>query len=93
MAPVPVLALPLPHLQPINWCQYDRVGLLWPNVGWIRMPLGTEVGLGPGDIVLDGDPAPLMKRGTAAIPTFGPMSFVAKQLPISATAELLFSFV
>jgi len=28
------------------------------------MPLGTEVGLGPGDIVLDGDPAPV-KRGTA----------------------------
>jgi len=22
------------------------------TVGWIRMPLGTEVGLGPGDIVL-----------------------------------------
>jgi len=28
------------------------------------MPHGTEVGLGPGDIVLDGDPVPL-KRGTA----------------------------
>jgi len=27
-------------------------------VGWIKMPLGTEVGLGPGHIVLDGDPAP-----------------------------------
>jgi len=27
------------------------------------MPLGTEVGLGPGDFVLDGDPAPLPKRG------------------------------
>ena len=26
--------------------------------GWIKMPLGTEVGLGPGHIVLDGDPAP-----------------------------------
>jgi len=26
--------------------------------GWIKMPLGTEVGLCPGDIVLDGDPAP-----------------------------------
>jgi len=26
--------------------------------GWIKMPLGTEVGLGPGDFVLDGDPAP-----------------------------------
>jgi len=27
------------------------------TVGWIKMPLGTEVGLGPGYIVLDGDPA------------------------------------
>jgi len=27
------------------------------------MPLGMEVGLGPGHIVLDGDPAPLPKRG------------------------------
>jgi len=26
--------------------------------GWIKMPLGTEVGLGPGDIALDGDPTP-----------------------------------
>jgi len=25
------------------------------------MPLGTEVGLGPGDIVLDEDPAPSRK--------------------------------
>jgi len=23
----------------------------------LKMPLGEEVGLGPGDIVLDGDPA------------------------------------
>jgi len=27
------------------------------------MPLGTEVGLGPGDFMLDGDPAPLSKKG------------------------------
>ena len=27
------------------------------------MILGTEVGLGPGDIVLDGEPAPSPKRG------------------------------
>jgi len=26
------------------------------------MPLGTEVGLGPGDFVFDGDPAPPEKR-------------------------------
>ena len=41
------------------------------------MPLGTEVGLGPGHIVLDGDPAP-PKKGTA--PNFWPMSVVAKWL-------------
>ena len=27
------------------------------TAGWIKMPLGTEVGLVPGDFVLDGDPA------------------------------------
>ena len=31
-------------------------------VGRIKMKLGTEVGLGPGHIVLDGDPAPYPKR-------------------------------
>ena len=36
------------------------------TVGWIKMKLGTEV----GHILLDGDPAPLPKRGTA--PNFGP---------------------
>ena len=41
-----------------------------PNVccgqtaGWIKMSLGKEVGLDPGDTVLDGDPAP-PERGTA----------------------------
>ena len=28
------------------------------------MPIGTEVGLGPGDIVFDGDPATPRKDGT-----------------------------
>jgi len=28
------------------------------TVGWIKTKLGTQVGLGPGHIVLDGDPAP-----------------------------------
>jgi len=31
--------------------------------GWIKMPLAMEVGLGPGDIVLHGDPAPPQKKG------------------------------
>jgi len=28
------------------------------TVGWIKMILGIKVGLGPGQIVLDGDPSP-----------------------------------
>jgi len=31
---------------------------------WIKMSLVMELILGPGDFVLDGDPAPLPKRGT-----------------------------
>jgi len=51
------------------------LGPLWPN-GWMDQgALGTEVGLGPGDVVLDGDPAPLPKKVTA--PSFRPMSIVA----------------
>jgi len=37
------------------------------------MPLNTEVGLGPGDIVLDGDPAPPSQIGCTAAPNFWPM--------------------
>jgi len=45
------------------------------------MPLGTEVGLGPDDIVLDGDAAPLPKKGAESLSTiFRPMSIVAKRL-------------
>jgi len=48
------------------------------TVGWIKMKLGMEVGLGPDHIVLDGDPAPPPKKGTG--PNLWPMSVVAKQL-------------
>jgi len=50
--------------------------------GWIKMPLGREIGLSPSDIVLDGDPAPhLPKSGRA--PNFRPISVVAKRLDAS----------
>jgi len=34
------------------------------------MPLGTEVGIGPDDIALDGDPAPLTKKEAEPPPQF-----------------------
>jgi len=42
------------------------------GVGWIKMSLGTEVGLGRGDIVLDGNPAPLGKGHSSPSPLFAP---------------------
>ena len=33
------------------------------RVGWIKIPLGTEVGVGQGQIVLDGDPALPLRNG------------------------------
>jgi len=59
------------------------------KVGWIKMPLGKEVGLGPGHIVLDGDPV-----GTQPPSSPSPLSvhaYCGQTVAISATAEHLFS--
>jgi len=50
------------------------------TAGWIKMPLDTEVGLGPGHIVLGGTQLPPKKWAQPATPSFRPMSVVAKQL-------------
>jgi len=55
----------------------------------MKTPLGTEVDLGPGHIVLDWDPAPPRERGSAA-PVF---SALWPRSAISATAELLLSLL
>jgi len=57
------------------------------TAGWIRMPLGTDVGLGSADIVLDGVQLP-PRKGTQQPPLFA--QFALARSPISATAELLF---
>jgi len=40
------------------------------TAGWIRIPLGTEVGLSPGDIVLNRDPATPSKGAQQPLPHF-----------------------
>ena len=49
----------------------DHVTKCGQTAEWIKMALGMEVGLGPGHIVLDGELAPLRKKG-AEPPIFGP---------------------
>ena len=57
--------------------------LVWQN-GWMDQDAAwyTEVGLGPGNIVLDWDlvPPPPQKGGTIAPFNFRPMSIAAKRL-------------
>jgi len=47
------------------------------TAGCTKMPLGMELGLSPGDFVLDGDPAPLPKKGNS-IWNFVPKSLLEK---------------
>ena len=54
--------------------------LLWPN-GWMNQDATwyMEVGLGPGDIVLDGGPAPPpQQKGGTAVPSIRPMSSILR---------------
>ena len=54
---------------------------------WMKTPLGMEVDIGAGHIVLDGFPA-LRERGTAA-PSFRPMSIVATVAHLSYCCDLV----
>ena len=64
--------------RPRPWPHCDNTGIQLPQkghipqfsahvyggqtAGWIMIPLGMDVGLGPGDFVFDGDSAPPEKR-------------------------------
>jgi len=67
--------------------QFRPMSVCGQTARWIKISLGRQVGLGPGRIVLHGDPDPPFKRGIAS--NFRPMSIVVKRSPISATAEHL----
>jgi len=58
--------------------------------GWTKMPLGTEVDLGPGHIVLD-ESQLCTKRAQQPPHLFG-LCLLWPQSPISVTAELLLTY-
>ena len=49
----------------------------------MQVGLGMEVGLSPGNFLLDGDTALLPQRGRSPFPNFRPISIVAKRLDAS----------
>jgi len=53
------------------------------------MSFRMEVGLGPGHIVLHGDPGRPSQKGQCTAPNCWPLSIVAKRSPVSASAEHL----
>jgi len=92
---------PRPRQRCIRWGRSSRLRgaqppvfslcVLWPN-GWTDED-ATWYGsrLGPGHIVLDGDPVLPCERGSAALLFFGPC--LLWRSPISATSELLLFLV
>ena len=65
------------------------------TAGWIKMPLGTNVGLGPCHIVLDWNPSPPPpERGTAAPPLFSAHVYCGHGRPSQLLlSSLLHAFV
>ena len=54
---------------------------------WIKMPIGTEVGLGPGHIVLDGDP-PLRKGAQPPFSAYGYCGQTARWIKMPLVTEV-----
>jgi len=60
------------------------------TVGWIKMKLGMEVGLGPGHIVLDGDPARQFSAHVYCDQTVAHLTYCRILCPGWVDCELLF---
>jgi len=62
------------------------------TIGWIKMPLGKEVGLGPGHIVLDGDPAPHSSPSPLSAHAYWPNGHPSQQLLSLLNIDNQYSF-
>jgi len=76
------------RLQP-NTCTVHSFSRLLYTVGRIRIPLATEVGPGPGDILLEGDPAPT-ERGTVRLCGFRHITTSGFRVRASRTSFIAF---
>jgi len=65
----PCCASPKGEAQPLQFSAHICCGQM---AAWIKMSLGMELGLGPGDFLLDGDPAPPPQKGAEPPKIFGP---------------------
>jgi len=70
----PMLSEHCPVLSCLSVCD---VGVLWPNSWMIKMKLGMQVGVSPGHILLDGDPAPPPLKAHSP-PNFPPICVVSQ---------------
>jgi len=57
----------LPSLKGAQLPQFSAHICCGQMTEWTKMPLDMEVGLGPSDIVLDGNPAPPPQKGGRAL--------------------------
>jgi len=75
-------------------CPLCDVGILWPNgFGWIKVKLGTQVGLGLGHTVLDRNPAPPPQKRSRAPGQFSAHVYCGQtagwiKMPLSMEVEL-----
>ena len=72
------------HTHPTQFLAHVYCGQM---AGWMKTPLGTEVDLIPGHIVLDGVRAPA--NGAQQPPSFRPMSTVATVAHLSYCGALV----
>ena len=79
--------LPLKGAQP----QFSVHVYCGQRAGWMKTPLGTDVDLGTGHIVLDGDTVRPRERGIAVPSLFGSCLLWSRS-PFSATGSLLLSY-
>ena len=84
------------QLRPQKGGGTQQPSTFWPRyciqtAGWIKVPLGVEVGLGPDHILLGGDPAPPSLPQKQDTPNFWRMSVVDKRLYGSTRHNTVFT--